>query len=120
MEHSRVAVVPDDPMPIAVGLEKAQRHTIQYGAGSRKRGVVHRLRCRRLQDAMALIFAAPEMSDHELRHVRAGRGRAPRGPCSKWLKGFAPIRRSNVSARHQRHERSWWRLPEGRMAHVEW
>jgi hypothetical protein len=74
VEQPRVAIVPDDPMTIAVGLNKTQGHAIERGADRREGGLVHHLRCFWLQDAMALILAVAKMGDHELCDVRSGHG----------------------------------------------
>src|ERR1700676_5264856 len=101
MEPLGIAAMGYDAMTIIVALVEAEHHAIERG-DHRKRGAVHLLRSLRFQNSVPAIGAVLKMSNHETRHIRAGRSKSTRGRGSDQFIGLFRLGCESVALRHIR------------------
>ena len=95
----RVAAVADDPMAVVVLLVESKHHPIQRRdhVGGR---FMHHFQRFRAKDARAVILAALQMRNHEMRHVdAAGRETSGRRRYHDLI-GLRGLRCESVALRH--------------------
>ncbi len=114
VHEDRVAAVTDDVQAVAILVVEAERH-------ARKRRIsiplppVHQLRRGRIEERAAV----GELGDHELAHVRAGRGQRTGRSHRDHFIWLGLVRRILVGLRHQWREVRRQRLLERRMRHSQ-